>query len=131
MSTRILVIEDNPTNMDLMTYLLRALGYEVECAQDGMAGLQLAKREHFDLILTDILMPELDGFEFARRFKSEAAFSKTPIVAVTALAMTGDRERIMTAGFDGYVSKPIDPRKFVGQIEAFLGKSGNGQSARH
>jgi len=117
---RILVVEDNPTNLDLITYLLRALGYDVSCETDGEAGLASALSGDFDLILTDILMPHMDGLEFARRFKADARSAGTPLVAVTALAMSGDRERILSGGFDGYIAKPIDPLKFAEQIAVIL-----------
>jgi CheY-like chemotaxis protein len=119
-SARVLIVEDNPTNLDLITYLLRSLGYDISCETDGEAGLASALCGDFDLVLTDILMPGIDGLEFARRFKSDPRTAGTPLVAVTALAMTGDRERILSAGFDGYIAKPIDPRKFAGEIAAFL-----------
>ncbi|HKU66952.1 MAG TPA: response regulator [Candidatus Baltobacteraceae bacterium] len=124
MSARILVIEDNPANRDLISYLLRAFGYDVECESNGAAGLQSALSGGYDLVLSDILMPDMDGYEFARRFKADPGVSKTPLIAVTALAMTGDRERVLRSGFDGYISKPIDPQKFAGQIAAFLSSRG-------
>lgn len=120
MSLRILVVEDNPTNLDLITYLLRALGYDVSYETDGEAGLAAALSGDFDLVLTDVLMPGMDGLEFARRFKADSRTAGTPLIAVTALAMSGDRERILSAGFDGYISKPIDPKKFDAQIAAFV-----------
>lgn len=120
MPARILVVEDNVANLELMSYLLRAEGHVPTTAGDGMAGLQVALRDEFDLILSDILMPRLDGYELVRRLRSDAKLSKTKIVAVTALAMVGDRERILGAGFDGYLAKPIDPETFVRDVEMFL-----------
>ncbi len=117
---RILVIDDNPANLDLMLYLLRAFGHEVEAAADGLAGYEALQRDGYDLVLTDILMPGIDGYEFVRRVKSDARFASTPVVAVTALAMDADRARVGAAGFDGYITKPIDPQHFVGEIESFL-----------
>lgn len=119
---RILLIEDNATNLDLMTYLLRAFGHDVASAADGAEGLEKALLEPYDLVLTDILMPRMDGYEFARRFRDEASGAHTPLVAVTALAMTGDREKILANGFDGYIAKPLDPKRFGAQIAAFLKK---------
>lgn len=124
MNARILIVEDNPTNLDLITYLLRALGYDIACETDGKAGLARALSGEFDLVLTDILMPNMDGLEFARRFKADPRAAGTPLVAVTALAMTGDRERILAAGFDGYIAKPIEPQKFAAQITEFLNARG-------
>ncbi|HTV91477.1 MAG TPA: response regulator [Verrucomicrobiae bacterium] len=122
--SRILVVDDNAVNLDLMLYLLRAFGHEADGHADGLAGLHAALRGDFALVLTDILMPGIDGYEFARRFKRESHLSAVPLVAVTALAMSGDRERITEAGFDGYITKPIEPRTFVAQVEAFLGRDG-------
>ncbi|HVN68265.1 MAG TPA: response regulator [Candidatus Binatia bacterium] len=117
---RILVVDDNAVNNDLMLYLLRAFGHEVEGAADGLAGLAAARRGGFDLVLTDVLMPGIDGYELARRMKSDPHLAATPLVAVTALAMSGDRERVTAAGFDGYIAKPIEPQSFAAQIAAYL-----------
>jgi CheY-like chemotaxis protein len=114
------VIDDNPANLDLMLYLLRAFGHDPEGVSDGLAGVQAARDGGFALVLTDILMPGIDGYELARRLKADAALASTPLIAVTALAMAGDRERIAAAGFDGYIPKPIEPQTFVTQVEAFL-----------
>ncbi len=127
MSARILLVEDNAANLDLTSYLLRALGYDVSCATDGLTGLERALAGDYDLVLTDILMPRLDGYELARRFKNDERLAGTPLVAVTALAMSGDRERIMASGFDGYIAKPIDPRNFAAQIASFLRRSDDGE----
>ncbi|MGA8576667.1 MAG: response regulator [Candidatus Cybelea sp.] len=117
---RILVVDDNAANLDLMLYLLRSFGHEPEGRADGIAALESARAGNFALVLTDILMPGMDGYELARRFKADATLASTPLVAVTALAMPTDRKRADEAGFDGYITKPIDPRTFVSQIEAFL-----------
>ncbi|HUA09235.1 MAG TPA: response regulator [Candidatus Acidoferrales bacterium] len=116
--SRILVIDDNSINLDLMLYLLRAFGHETRGESDGLAGLEALRSDAFDVVLADILMPGIDGYEFARRVRNELR-SSVPIVAVTALAMPGDRERIADAGFDGYLAKPIEPRTFASQVEAF------------
>ena len=116
----ILVIEDNANNLELMTYLLKAFAHEPIPARTGEAGLAAFEQSVFDLILCDMHLPGIDGFEVARRLKEAPALRKTPLVAVTALAMVGDRERVLAAGFDGYISKPIVPETFVGQVEAFL-----------
>ncbi|HTX02207.1 MAG TPA: response regulator [Candidatus Acidoferrales bacterium] len=119
MPTRVLVVEDNATNLQLMLYLLKTFGYEASAAQDGLSGLSAADVGHFDLILCDVLMPGIDGYEFARRFKSGLR-ARPPLIAVTALAMVGDKERLIASGFDGYIAKPINPESFIGEIEAFL-----------
>ena len=117
---RVLVIEDNPANLELMTYLLQAFGHSTATAQDGQAGLEAARRDNFDLILCDVQLPTLDGYEVARQLKANPALRQMPLVAVTALAMVGDRDRVLAAGFDGYIPKPIVPRTFVAQAELFL-----------
>jgi CheY-like chemotaxis protein len=117
---RILVIEDNPTNLELMTYLLRAFGHTPLSAADGGSGLDAVQREAPDLIICDVHLPVMDGYEVARRLKIDPAVQRIPLVAVTALAMMGDRDKVLRAGFDGYISKPIAPETFVTQVEAFL-----------
>jgi CheY-like chemotaxis protein len=115
---RILVVEDNPANLALMDYLLRAFGYTVFVAKDGDEGVEIADTERPDLILMDLQLPTITGFEAAKRIRANAG--AMPIVAVTAFAMVGDRERVLGEGFHGYISKPINPETFVAQIEAFL-----------
>ncbi len=122
--SRVLVVDDNAVNLDLMLYLLRAFGYEAAGHGDALSGLEAALSGDFAIVLTDILMPGIDGYEFARRFKSASHLSSIPLVAVTALAMSGDRERIAEAGFDGYIAKPIEPRSFVAHVQAFLDRNG-------
>jgi two-component system cell cycle response regulator len=117
---RILLIEDNPTNLELMVYLLSAYGYEPTTAMDGLAGIEAAQWEHPDLIVCDVQLPKADGFEVVRQLKAQPDFQKIPLIAVTALAMLGDRARLLIAGFDGYIDKPIHPEIFVQQVEAFL-----------
>lgn len=120
MPARILIIEDNPTNLDLMTFLLQSFGHTTLTAGDGVEGLEFIRRESLDLILCDMHLPKLDGYELAAQVKSDPALRQTPLVAVTALAMVGDRDKVLAAGFDGYISKPIAPRTFVQQVETFL-----------
>jgi two-component system, cell cycle response regulator len=119
-ATRILVIEDDRSSVDLMCYLLEAFGYNPFTAMDGEAGLQAVHRDRPELILCDIDLPKLDGFQVVRTLKSEGEFSQLPIVAVTALAMVGDRDKILKAGFDGYISKPIRPETFIDEMECFM-----------
>lgn len=120
MPARILVIEDNDENLELMTYLLRAFGHTTLTARDGEEGLAVAKRETPDLILCDLQMPRLDGFGVARGVRADPQLRGLPLIAVTAFAMRDDQQRVLAAGFDGYVTKPIVPEEFVGQVEAFL-----------
>jgi two-component system cell cycle response regulator len=119
-SARVLIIEDNPANLELMTYLLGAFGHTVLTAGDGNRGLETADREHPDVIICDVQLPDIDGFEVARRLKNHPRLRLIPLVAVTALAMVGDRDRVLAAGFDGYFAKPIDPETFVRQVDVFL-----------
>ncbi|HVU37686.1 MAG TPA: response regulator [Opitutales bacterium] len=121
MSRRILIIEDNETNLQLMVYLLQEYGYMTLTARDGEEGLAAISRERPDLVLCDVHMPGLNGYEVAQRVKADAELRKIPIVAVSALAMIGDREKGLAAGFDSYISKPIDPKSFIKQIEALTG----------
>ena len=114
------MIEDNATNLQLMVYLLTAVGHETFQALDGEEGLQIAAREELNLILLDIHMPQMDGYEAARRLRAEPPCARIPIVAVTALAMVGDREKILATGFDGYIAKPIEAEMFLSQINEYL-----------
>jgi diguanylate cyclase (GGDEF)-like protein/PAS domain S-box-containing protein len=120
MSARILIIEDNPTNMELMVYLLRAFGYQPLLAHNGEEGVQVARREVPDLVICDVHLPKLDGYGVVAQLKQDPKLKHIPALAVTALAMVGDREKLLAAGFDGYIGKPIEPDTFVSQIESFL-----------
>jgi CheY-like chemotaxis protein len=120
MPARILIIEDNPANLELMNYLLLAFGHNTLTACDGDEGLDVVQRESPDLIICDVELPGINGLEIARRLKSDLDLRWIPLVAVTAFAMVGDSERILTAGFDGYIPKPIAPETFVQQVESFL-----------
>ena len=120
MSSRILIVENHPDNQKLMSYLLEKCGHQVLLAETGEEGIEFARREDFDLILCDICMPEMDGFEVARRLKSDPKCRQTPLVAITALTRFDDRDKVLAAGFDGYVPKAIPPRLFIQQVESFL-----------
>ena len=131
MNTRILIIEDNAANLALMTYLLRAYGYTPLVASEGDAGLRLARDELPDLIVCDVQLPNISGYDIARQIKAAPALRGIPLVAVTAFAMVGDREKVLAAGFDGYLSKPIEPETFVPELEAFLRPELRASSVRH
>jgi CheY-like chemotaxis protein len=120
MGRRVLVIEDNPTNLDLMTYLLKAFGHTTMTATDGEHGVELASETHPDIILCDIALPRLDGYGVAQRLKADPALRTIPLIAVTAAAMVGDRDKVIAAVFDGYISKPIAPETFVAEVENHL-----------
>lgn len=123
MPARILLIEDNSANLELMSYLLQAFGHSLQAAPDGAEGLAVARNNPPDLIVSDMQLPTMDGYEVARLIKSDPVLRTIPLVAVTALAMLGDRDRILDAGFDGYIAKPIDPETFVPEIEGFMIKA--------
>ena len=120
MTARIFVIEDNPANLELMRYLLAASGYKPVTFQEGELGIEAAQFEPPDLVICDIQMPHIDGFGILRRLRAIPELAGTVVVAVTALAMVGDRDKILAAGFDGYLSKPIEPETFVAQVEKWL-----------
>jgi CheY-like chemotaxis protein len=120
MSARILVIEDDLPSLELMTYLLQAFGHTALSAHDGAEGLQAVRRELPDLVICDVHLPTIDGYEVARQLKGHPTLQMIPLIAVTASAMAHDRDQAYAAGFDEYLSKPIDPETFVRQVEAFL-----------
>lgn len=117
---RILVIEDNETNIYLIGFILKKNGHEVIEARSGEEGLELAVKEKPDLILMDIQLPGIDGLETTKRIRKLEADKKTPIIALTSYAMTGDREKSLAAGCTGYIEKPINPDTFMGEIENYL-----------
>ena len=122
MGKRILYIEDNPENRMLMRRVLMAEGYIIEEAVDGQSGMQKAAESPPDLILMDINLPEIDGYEVTARLKQLPNMLGVPIIAVTANVMKGDREKTLAAGCDGYIQKPIDIDLLPSQIESFLKK---------
>jgi CheY-like chemotaxis protein len=128
---RILLIEDNPDNLELMSYLLGAYGHTVTTAEDGENGIAVAREVKPDLVACDIHLPGVDGYGVAKALKADASLNGTPVVAVTALAMVGDREKILAAGFDGYITKPIDPHQVVAELDAFLPEKLRGSAPRH
>ncbi|MBL8057489.1 MAG: response regulator [Anaerolineales bacterium] len=117
---RILVIEDNADSLELAAYLLQAAGHRADGASAGEAALAAARQDPPDLILCDLQLPGMDGFAVLRGLRQEPRLCAIPVVAVTAYAMVGDHERVLAAGFNGYLSKPIDPEQFTSQVEAFL-----------
>jgi two-component system cell cycle response regulator len=130
MPSAVLIIEDNRENLELMQYLLASSGHAILTATGGEEGLRLAETDRPDLILLDIHMPGMDGFAVIEAIRSTPAIAETDVVAVTALAMVGDREAILKAGFDGYISKPISPVDFVSEVEARLAAGRPGESER-
>ena len=120
MSAKILLAEDNATNRYLATFLLEKAGFTIIHAHNGAEVLRLALSEQPDLVLMDIQMPEMDGYEAARSIHAEPALAGLPIVAVTSYAMTRDREKALQLGFAGYIEKPIQPQTFAREISQFL-----------
>lgn len=118
---RILVVEDNNDNMTLITDVLSSLDYEVISAKDGEEGLQVAKAEKPDLILMDLSLPRMDGWTATRQLKADSELAHIPVIALTAHAMIGDRERALAAGCDDYISKPINIRELAGKLTQLLG----------
>jgi two-component system cell cycle response regulator DivK len=120
---KVLVVEDNPANMKLATFLLQSAGHSVLSATDAEAGLTLARGEHPNLILMDIQLPGMDGLEATVLLKRDTATRAIPVIALTALAMKGDEERIRAAGCDGYIAKPMGYRDFLATIAAELARA--------
>jgi len=119
---RILYVEDNPQNMRLVRKLLKVNGYDTIEAISGESGVEAAVREIPDLILMDINLPDIDGMEATRRIKAHANLAKIPVIALTAAAMRGDRERILTAGCDDYLQKPIDTVQMIETVKRHLAR---------
>ncbi len=120
MKKKVLVIDDNEQNLYLMTFLLESKGYEVITAIDGIKGIKKAIEKKPDLILLDIQLPELDGYEVAERIKNIDEISHIPIVAVTSYAMPADEEKALAIGCVGYIKKPFFPENFIPEIEKYL-----------
>ena len=117
---KVLIVEDNPANMTLAVFLLQSVGHTVLSATDAEAGLTLARDEQPNLILMDIQLPGMDGLEATVLLKRDRSTGAIPVIALTALAMKGDEERIRAAGCDGYIAKPMRYREFLAAVEAQL-----------
>jgi two-component system, cell cycle response regulator DivK len=119
---KILLVEDNEMNRDMLSRRLQRRGYEIVMAVDGAQGVEMAKAEMPDLILMDMSLPVLDGWEATRQIKADGGTSAIPVIALTAHAMAGDREKAMEAGCDDYDTKPIELPRLLEKIEARIGK---------
>ena len=119
---KILLVEDNEMNRDMLSRRLQRRGYEVVIAVDGQEGVALAQAEAPDLILMDMSLPVMDGWEATRQLKAASETMAIPVIALTAHAMSGDREKAMDAGCDDYDAKPIELPRLLAKIEALLGK---------
>ena len=117
---RILIVEDNAMNLDMLSRRLARRGHEVLTATDGPAGIELARAQHPNVILMDLSLPGMDGWEATRRLKAEEATGSIPVIALTAHAMAGDREKALAAGCDDYATKPIDLPDLLRQIAALV-----------
>ena len=122
MSKRILVVEDQEDNRQIVRDLLSASGYELTDAITGEEGVALAKRDRPDLILMDIQLPGIDGYEATRRIKADPELRHIPIIVVTSYALSGDDQKAFAAGCDGYVTKPFSPRLLLAKIREYLPK---------
>ncbi|MGH8489079.1 MAG: response regulator [Gammaproteobacteria bacterium] len=123
----ILLVEDNEMNRDMLGRRLRRRGYEVLIAVDGAEGVAMAQRDGPDLILMDMSLPIMDGWEATRRLKSAPETQAIPIIALTAHAMSGDREKALEVGCDDYDTKPIELDRLLGKIEVLLNKGAGGE----
>ncbi len=120
MTKLILIVEDAPRNLTLLRDLLQVSGYKTIEATDGKQGVELAKSKKPDLILMDVQMPKMDGLEATRILKADATTSNIPVLALTSYAMKGDKERILEAGCDGYLAKPIDIKELLKIVAEYL-----------
>ena len=126
---KILLVEDNEMNRDMLSRRLERKGYEVDMAVDGRQGVDKAKTLAYDLVLMDMSLPEIDGWEATRELRSDPATKSLPIIALTAHAMSGDREKALEAGCDDYDTKPIELARLLGKMEALLGRAGGAGEA--
>ena len=120
MGAVVLIVEDNARNLKLVRDVLGHAGYSTLCACDGEAGVELARSQRPDLVLMDINLPGMTGLEALTLLRADAATAEIPVAALTAYAMQDDRARLLAAGFDGYLEKPVDVRALPGQVEALL-----------
>ena len=119
--SRILVVEDNQDNMTLIVDVLNSLEYDVLQATDGLRGVEMAQELMPDLVLMDLSLPKMDGWTATRTIKAQEPLNHIPIIALTALAMKGDRERALEAGCDDYISKPINLQELASKLDEYLG----------
>ncbi len=117
-----LVIEDQDDNMELITFILEKNGYKVLKAETGQQGFDIALERRPDFIILDIQLPDMDGLEVLQKIRSSEIDGSIPVIAMTSYAMVGDREKMMAAGCNGYIEKPIDPEKVVSQIRRIIGE---------
>ena len=123
---KILLVEDNEMNRDMLSRRLERKGFEVAMATDGRQGVAMAQAAPYDLILMDMSLPEIDGWEATRQIRAAPSSKSVPIIALTAHAMAGDRDKALEAGCDDYDTKPIELERLLGKIQALLSRNGRG-----
>lgn len=128
MSARILVVEDQEDNRTILRDLLTSAGFDLMEAATGEEGVRMAATHRPDLILMDIQLPVIDGYETTRRIRADPALAATPIIAVTSYALSGDEDKARAAGCDGYVTKPFSPRQLLATVRSYLEKSEAGRA---
>jgi two-component system, cell cycle response regulator DivK len=127
-AARILIVEDQEDNRTILRDLLASAGFDLLEAADGEEGVRMAGAHRPDLILMDIQLPVIDGYEATRRIKADAALRAIPVIAVTSYALSGDDEKARRAGCDGYVTKPFSPRQLLATVRRYLERGGAGRA---
>ena len=118
---KILVVDDNERNRYLVSFILEKNGFEVVTANDGLESVETARKQRVDLVIMDIKMPKMDGYEATMRIKKLEGYQSVPIIALTSYAMAGDKKKAVAAGCDGYIAKPINPETFMDEIRKYIG----------
>ena len=116
---KLLVVEDTPLNMELILEIMDGQGFEVDTADDGETALELVEKKNYDLILMDVELPGIDGAEVTRMIKTKPSYKDIPVIALTAYAMEGDKERLLGKGFNDYIAKPIEVPNFIEKIKKY------------
>jgi len=116
---KVLVVEDNVLNMELVLEILEALGFEAKGVEDGKEALGIIEKEQYDLIIMDIELPGMNGIEVKNYIKKKVSYEKVPVIALTAYAMKGDKERFIASGFDDYMAKPLDVAEFIKKMDKY------------
>jgi CheY-like chemotaxis protein len=127
MATTILIVEDNPDNQTIYRTILEHFGYGVLTANNGDDGIRLAREGHPDLILMDVSIPIIDGWEATKILKADPTTANIPVVALTAHAMAADRAKAAEVGCDGYLAKPVEPRRVIEEVQKFVGEAAAGE----
>ena len=118
--SKVLIVEDNENNMELISFIIEASGNETIQAVNGLTGVEMALNEKPDYVILDIQLPDIDGLEVLKRIRANENGTSVPIIAMTSYAMAGDKERMISAGCNGYIEKPIDPERVISQIQKIL-----------